>query len=194
MNVLNELNDTYLSLLEMAKQGKRKYMLYGKSNHLGRQMWRIMACRDFGSVVTGDLGGFIENSDNLSQSGNCWVGDEACVYDGAKVYGDALVYENAIVHGKVEIYDKAQVCGTCLVYSVKNYFNVDMPKSVRICGSSRVRCNSVFGTNVFIHGNANLYGMASVWGKADIDYESDELIHDASGELIWTGNSWVREN
>ena len=41
--------------------------------HLGKKLFQIKALISFGNVEEGDLGGFIEKEDNLSQSGNAWV-------------------------------------------------------------------------------------------------------------------------
>ena len=49
----------------------------------GKTLYRIRAVRDFGSVKTGEFGGYIEKEENLSHFGDAWV------------YGDARVYENA---------------------------------------------------------------------------------------------------
>ena len=46
-------------------------------------LYRIEALKDFGDIQKGDKGGFVENEDNLSQEGDCWV------YDAGKVYGKA---------------------------------------------------------------------------------------------------------
>ena len=54
-------------------------------------LYRIEALRNFGYVKKGDLGGWIEKEDNLSQSGTCWVYDEAIVFQDAKVSGKAKV-------------------------------------------------------------------------------------------------------
>lgn len=61
----------------------------------GRTLHRIKACKDFGNVKSGELGGYIESENNLSQVGDCWVCDSAQVYDNARVYGNARVYDNA---------------------------------------------------------------------------------------------------
>lgn len=49
----------------------------------GRKLYRIKALKSFGNVKAGDIGGYIENESNLSQTGNAWVYDEAKVYDEA---------------------------------------------------------------------------------------------------------------
>ena len=39
----------------------------------GRTLFRIKALTTFANVSEGDLGGYIEKEDNLSQVGNAWV-------------------------------------------------------------------------------------------------------------------------
>lgn len=46
----------------------------------GKTLYRIRAVRDFGSVKTGEFGGYIEKEENLSHFGN------------ARVYGNAEVF------------------------------------------------------------------------------------------------------
>lgn len=60
----------------------------------GITLRRIRALISFGDVKAGDLGGFIEKENNLSQRGNAWVYDDAQVYNDAQVCGDAWVYGN----------------------------------------------------------------------------------------------------
>jgi len=43
------------------------------------------------SVAAGDLGGYVEKQENLSQEGNAWVSGDAQVFGNAQVYGDARV-------------------------------------------------------------------------------------------------------
>ena len=49
----------------------------------------------FGTVKSGELGGYIEKEQNLDQSGNAWVYGNAQVTGDARVSGDAQVYGNA---------------------------------------------------------------------------------------------------
>lgn len=79
-----------------------KYQFTDESiNFEGRVLHRIRALSSFGDVKEGDLGGFIENKENLgilTQEGSSWV------YSDAKVFGDAII----AVNGKVK--DNAIVC------------------------------------------------------------------------------------
>jgi hypothetical protein len=63
----------------------------------GKTLYRIRAVRDFGSVKTGEFGGYIEKEENLSHFGDAWVYGNAKVSGNAWVYGDAWVYGNAKV-------------------------------------------------------------------------------------------------
>ena len=65
----------------------------------GKTLYRIRAVRDFGSVKTGEFGGYIEKEENLSHFGNAWVSGDA------KVYGDARVSGNAWVYGNAEVFN-----------------------------------------------------------------------------------------
>lgn len=87
-----------------------KYKLTDETKELGwRILHRIEALKDFGNVKAGDKGGWIEKEDNISQDGNCWVYDDACVCDDARVYGNACVYDDAWVYGNACVYDDAHV-------------------------------------------------------------------------------------
>lgn len=72
---------------------EKKYELTSETiDVFNKKLYRIRALKDFGNVKKGDLGGFVESENNLSQEGNCWVSGNAKVYDNAEVYGCAEVY------------------------------------------------------------------------------------------------------
>ena len=56
---------------------------------MGIKLFKIKALISFGDVEAGDLGGFIEKEENLSQDG------DACVCGDAKVCGDACINREA---------------------------------------------------------------------------------------------------
>ena len=58
---------------------------------------RIQAITSFENVVAGELGGWIEKEENLSQGGNAWVGGNAQVSGNAQVRGNAWVGGDARV-------------------------------------------------------------------------------------------------
>lgn len=60
----------------------------------GKTLYRIKALIDFGVVLAGSLGGYIEKEDNLTHTGNAWVYGDARVYGDAQVSGDTRVSGN----------------------------------------------------------------------------------------------------
>ena len=65
------------------------------TNVFGKKLFRIKALVSFGDVSAGELGGFVEKEENLSNNGNAWVSGNARVSGDALVYGDARVYGDA---------------------------------------------------------------------------------------------------
>ena len=98
--------------------------------HLGKKLFQIKALISFGNVEEGDLGGFIEKEDNLSQSGNAWV------YGNAEVSGNAWVSGNARVSGN-EDYTTIKGFG-------RNCRNTTFFKSED--GDVKVVCGCFYGT------------------------------------------------
>jgi hypothetical protein len=85
---------------------KKKYELTSEFIEVsGKKLYRIKALVSFGVVNKGDLGGYVESEDNLSQLSDAWVFDDAMVFDEAQVFDDAWVF------GKARIFNEAQVFG-----------------------------------------------------------------------------------
>ena len=75
-----------------------KYKFTGETKVVfGVTLKQIVAVAAFGVISIGDIGGWIEGENNLSQSGDAWV------YGNAWVYGDAWVYGNAWVYGDARV-------------------------------------------------------------------------------------------
>ena len=69
-----------------------KYEFTGETKlYFGRTLYKIKALISFGYVSSGDIGGWIEKEENLSQDGNAWVYGDAKVYGNAKVCGNAHI-------------------------------------------------------------------------------------------------------
>ena len=92
---------------------------------LGRKLFRIKALISFGNVRAGDMGGYIEKEENLSQSGNAWV------------YGNALVSGDALVSGNADYATASgfgSECRTTTFFKLKNSDEIG------------VRCGCFYGT------------------------------------------------
>ena len=109
-----------------------------KIEFAGRTLHRIKSCIDFktisGQIVNnGDLGGYIEKYDNLSQTDKSWVFDHAWVYGDASVCGDARVYGNASVCGNAWVHGDACVYGNAKVYgNVRVFSDAKIAKTTEI--------------------------------------------------------------
>lgn len=99
---------------------------------LGRKLFRIKALISFGNVKVGDMGGYIEKEENLSQSGNAWVSGDAWVYGDARVYGNAMVCCNAMVCGDA---DYATASGFGSEYRTTTFFKLKNSDEIGVkCG------------------------------------------------------------
>ena len=103
------------------------------------KVYRIRALRAFADVKIGDLGGFVETKQNLSNMGNAWVYGNAEVYDNARVRdnawvcGDAKVCNNAEVCNNARVCDNAKVCG-----------NAEVCGDAKVCDNANIFwCSSI---------------------------------------------------
>ena len=86
------------------------------TNAFGKKLFRIKALVEFGDVKAGELGGYVEKEENVSQDGNAWVSGDARVYGNAWVHGNAKVYDDAWVSDNAKVFDNAEVRGNARVY------------------------------------------------------------------------------
>lgn len=146
----------------------KKYELTDESiNYCGNTLYRIRACKDFtlfnGYIVhKGDLGGYIECYDNLSQLGCCWICPDVKLFDNARVLDNAFVCGYAIVCYNAIVRDNAFVGGNATVY-----------------GYAIVCDNAVVSGYAIVGGNAVVSGYASVGGSTEVD---DTVLNSATLE------------
>ena len=135
----------------------------------GKTLYQIKALKNFGNVKTGYLGGYVEKEENLSQEGNCWVSDEARVYDNAKVSGNARVYNDAKVFGNAQIYDNAGVFDDAEVYgNAKVYGKTEVSESAEVFGKTEVYDKAQIYGYAQVYGESEVYDNAKVFGKAQV--------------------------
>lgn len=158
----------------------RKYILTEKTKKVnGRILHRIKAVTNFGDVHENDLGGWIESEKNLSQSGCCWVYDNAMVYDNAKLYhdakifGDARVFGNAKVFNYVWIYDRAKVYGKATIFGhARIYMNAQVFGEAIVRDNAIVEGNAKVYCNAFVWASCEICDYAKVYGKAQVFYSA----------------------
>lgn len=143
-----------------------------------RTIYRIQALKDFSDVRKGDLGGWVESEDNLSQEGNCWIYDNACVCDNAKVRDNACVRDNAKVYGKSLIGGYANIIDNAKIFD--NAFIQDYAK---VCNNAILTGYTCLSGHSCVCDNVRLFG--------DVDLTDYAKICD---NVCVFGNITAREN
>lgn len=158
----------------------RKYQIIRDDEHKieyeGKTLYRIQALRDVSTrVKAGDMGGYIENYDNLSQVNECWVGGNAKVMGNARVVDDAIVNDdatvkdNAWIANRGKVFDKARILNSARIID-----DAMVMDNAQVSGFSRIINSAIVGGNAKIFGSpiirdsSNVYGHAQVSGKAHI--------------------------
>ena len=102
----------------------------------GVTLYRIKSLIDFEDVKAGDLGGYVEKEENLSQSGNAWA------------YGNAQVYRNALVSGNARVFGNARVSGDADYIHLKEFgsHNRNTTMFREENGNIYVSCGCISGT------------------------------------------------
>lgn len=141
----------------------------------GKRLRRVRALRNFGSIQKGEVGGWVEKEENLSDEDWAWISDDAMVtgnarvQDDAKVFGCAEVSHNAIIQGR------AYVSG----YAVVNCNAV-------VTDNAYVREHAVISGNARIAGNVRIMGETKVVGDALIREKEDLLVISRLGSRLDT--------
>lgn len=162
----------------------------------GVKLYRIKCIKSFGPFKKGELGGYVEREDNLSQFGNAWVYDDACVFGHARVYNNAIACGNVCISGNAEVYGNAFLCNDAKVYgNAKIHGKANIQDNAKVFdyadvfGNSTVSGNAkVFG-NAFISGGAIIYERATVGGYALVSDESKVF-----GDACISGYSTILRN
>lgn len=76
---------------------------------------RIRALKDFGDVKAGELGGWIEKEENLSQEGECWVYGQAVVMDNAQITDNAKIYDMVLMCKDAKIDRNIKIYGDAVI-------------------------------------------------------------------------------
>src|ERR1700720_202047 len=142
----------------------------------GTTLYRIRGVKDFGNVKGGALGGFLQSERNLSHDGNCWVADDAQVYDEAVITDDAQIRGRGRVYDHGHVSDKGQVLGNAQVFEhgwvFKNGLVFDNSK---VFGAAQVRDNGMaYGDSeifddVRIVNRGQVSGHARIGGRTGVD-------------------------
>lgn len=155
-----------------------------------RKVYRIKALRDFGSVVKSDIGGYVECEENLSHLGNCWIYDDAHVFDKARVYDDASVCMNAWVFDDAEVFGNANVHGDARVYQYAKVFG-----NARVGDQAKVYNSAEVFDNAIVHGNARVKGVSKVSKPVTVIDNSKVIITITDNHIhVYQSSLYKKEN
>lgn len=103
------------------------------------KLYRIQSMSYFSDVKKGDLGGFIQSKNNLSENGDCWI------YDNAKAYNNARVLDNVKMYNNSSAYDNAMLFGNSIMRDdsiarddAKIYDDAQIGNNVIVCNNGEV--------------------------------------------------------
>lgn len=122
------------------------------------KLYRIRALKNFSDLKRGDLGGYVENESNLSQFGNCWIYDNACVLSFSTVCENAKIRDSAIIRDGSSIYGNAEVSGTAIV---------EMYSSV--LGTAKISDKALVTNCVLVRGSARVSGNSFIRGSSIVE-------------------------
>lgn len=134
------------------------------------KLYRIRALIDFNDIKAGDLGGYVESYNNLSQKGNCWV------YDNAKIYSHASVYHHAKIKNVAQVGGNAEVLNHSIISD-----SADVSGCVSIEGHARITENAVVTDLATVRDHALITGHARLAGRA---VACDRAVISGSAHLI----------
>mgnify|MGYP003627980356 CR=1 FL=1 len=153
-----------------------KYELGESKVFMGIEVYRVVALKSFGNVTKGDIGGWVEDEDNLSQQGNCWIFDEAMAVNRSMVAGNAEMHDyskmldDSMIWDHSRMYDNAQMCNNSGMYD-----NSKMLNNSEMHDSSEMWDNSKMSGNSKMFNNSRMYGTAELLGNSKMRGDSIEI-------------------
>jgi len=168
-------------------ENNKKYELIdvGDDNTVIRKVYRIKALIDFSFVKNGDIGGYVENEDNLSHFGDCWIEGDAYVVDKARVYENAVITQNARVFDNAEVFGNAIVSGNAFVYQNAKVFG-----EARVYDNARIYNSAQAFGKAIVHGNARVKSSTRVTKPVTV-IDNNEVVITITDDRIHVYQSTV---
>lgn len=190
---------------------QKKYKLTKKTMCFnGVTLHRIKALKDFGDVVAGELGGWVEAERNLSQEGNCWINMEAKAYGYTEIHdnavltcgaiacensiigNDTLVTDESVIRGFTHLYGNVEVSGKSVIDGSARLYG-----HVKVIGAkvidTEVYDNVVICDGAYVHGHIKIDGKAYISNGAEVCKTDDYIVF----KNFWSSGrhfTWTRSN
>lgn len=154
------------------EQGKKYEILRNFNVNInGRDVYKIRALRDVGTVPAGTLGGYVESEANLSHKGDCWIANSAIACGDSRVSGNARLLDEAKLFDQAAIRDEATVAGQAELHdfaSAEGQATVSDRTMMR--DHSKVRDNAVVSNGrIVLKGHSSVAEDAVVEGKTRLE-------------------------
>lgn len=123
----------------------------------------------FTEIKKGDLGGWIETEDNLSQEDTCWILNNAKVFGNATICDDAIISDNAKAYGSADIGDNVLINGNAKVFG-DTYIGDDaiISDNAKVFGNACISGKTRIVDNARVYGNACVYGHVTISDNASV--------------------------
>lgn len=141
---------------------QKKYEITDIAHPSNPKWHRIRALEYIGEdVEPGDLGGFVESEDNLSQEGVCWIFNDAIACESALVSGNAVLKDQAVARGTALVSNNAEVGGKAIVQDYAIVLEGYVSESAHICGKAKLTKELGSEGIPEVSGDAFVYGTLS---------------------------------
>ena len=181
----------------------------------GRTLYRIRALKNVVksydgtyAVKKGTLGGYVQKEANLSHEGNCWVFDNAKVFDDTQVQNHAVITDESMVFGNSVIKDRAIICNQSKVYGfaiiqddaivmdrAEVFGHVVMEDFSSIGDDAKLYGSAKMDSNSDLRGFAEAYEYAHLRGECLVDDDSKVYGHAViNGQARITDHVSVKDN
>lgn len=141
---------------------QKKYEITDIAHPSNPKWHRIRALEYIGEdVEPGDLGGFVESEDNLSQEGVCWIFNDAIACESALVSGNAVLKDQAVARGTALVSNNAEVGGKAIVQDYAIVLEGYVSESAHICGKAKLTKELNSEGIPEVSGDAFVYGTLS---------------------------------
>lgn len=129
------------------------------------------------NVERGDLGGYVESENNLSQEGYCWIYDSAVVCEGAVVDKDGRLFDGAMARDSVLVTGNARLFENATAEGFSYISGGELRENARAAGDAVIK-PSDNGQSPLIKGESNIYGTVCGWFIIDDNiFQGERLIN-----------------
>lgn len=143
---------------ETVKIGSNEYKCYRIVANKDIPALKASKC-GYQLIKKGTPGGCIKSENNLSHTGFCWLNDESCILNKARLEGNSYLHQSKLYgHAKIEGYSRIVFSTVCQNVNIKGNNDIRSSKitgNVMIQDTVSISASNIFD-NVEIFGNSYL--------------------------------------